>query len=194
MRDNILDALGRMIVRDGLASIGVNALAREAGCDKVLLYRYFGNLEGVYDAFAARSDFWWTVAGLTEGIDPAKMPAAAAIKLILRRSAHAVRKRPITLAVLAAETVERTPLVVALETVRERRALELARWFGDHYALPPALDIAAISMLLGVGLNYLAVRARKIRMMSGVAIKTDEDWERVFAATDTIVESVLRDT
>ena len=191
MRERILGAVGRMIVRDGLAAVGINALAREAGCDKVLIYRYFDDLEGVYKAFAGRSDFWWTVEDLTAGTDPATHSPAAAIKLLLRRSAEAVRARPVTLAVLAAEPVERTPLVVALESVREKRALELARWFSERFRLPARVDVAAITMLLGVGLNYLAVRARKIRVMSGVAIKTDKDWERIFAAIDTIVDGVF---
>lgn len=188
MRERILAALGRMIIRDGLSAIGINALAREADCDKVLLYRYFGSLEGVYDAFASRSDFWWTVGELTEGIDAGKVPSAEAVKLMLRRSVRAVRARPVTLAVLAAEPAERTPLVVALEEVRERRALELSEWFAARFAPPDGVDFAAITMLLGVGLNYLAVRARKIRVMSGVAIKTDKDWERLFAVTDNIID------
>src|SRR5271168_4432944 len=102
MRARILDAIGRMIVRDGLASVGVNALAREAGCDKVLIYRYFDNLEGVYAAFAERSDIYWTVGEITAGIDPVRMSAAEAGKLILRRTAMAIRSRPITLAIMAA--------------------------------------------------------------------------------------------
>src|SRR5271154_3875201 len=102
MRARILDAIGRMIVRDGLASVGINALAREAGCDKVLIYRYFDDLEGVYAAFAEHSDIWGTVGEIIAGIDPARMSAAEAGKLILRRSVMAVRSRPVTLAVLAA--------------------------------------------------------------------------------------------
>jgi AcrR family transcriptional regulator len=191
MRIRILDAIGRMIVRDGLAAVGVNALAREAGCDKVLLYRYFGDLEGVYRAFASRSDFWWTVEELTEGIDPTRMPTVEALKLILRRMATAIRARPVTLAVLAAEPVERTPLVIALETVREKRSLDLVQWFGEHFAMPEGVDLVAIAMILTVGLYYLAVRARKIRVMSGVAVKSDKDWERIFTAVDVIVDRVL---
>jgi len=193
MRERILDAVGRMILRDGLAAVGVNSLAREAGCDKVLIYRYFGDLEGVYDAFANRSDFWWTVEELTDGIDPARQSAGDAVKLLLRRSAQAIRARPMTLAVLAAEMVERTPLVVALETVREKRALDLASWAGERFQLPETVDIAAITTIIGVGLNYLAMRARKIRVMSGIQIKTDKDWERIFAAVDAIVDGVLRE-
>jgi AcrR family transcriptional regulator len=192
MRARILEAVGRMIVRDGLAAIGVNGLAREAGCDKVLIYRYFGDLEGVYSAYAAKSDFWWDVDELTRGIDPSRTPAAEAMKTILRRHAQALRARPVTLAVLAAELVDRTRLVVALEAVRERRALELSAWIGQHYRLPPSADVEAVGMLLGVAINYLAVRARTIRVMGGVKIKTDGDWERIFAAIDSLIDGVLR--
>jgi AcrR family transcriptional regulator len=192
MRARILAAVGKMIVRDGLAAIGVNALAREAACDKVLIYRYFGDLEGVYSAYAAQSDFWWNVDELTRGIDPSRAPAAEAMKTLLRRHAHALRARPVTLAVLAAELVDRTPLVVALEALRERRALELSGWIGAHYRLPATADVEAVGMLLGVAVNYLAVRARTIRVMSGVKIRTDGDWERIFAAIDAMIDGVLR--
>ncbi|MGD0563596.1 MAG: helix-turn-helix domain-containing protein [Roseiarcus sp.] len=192
MRARILEAVRRMIVRDGLAAIGVNALAREAACDKVLIYRYFGDLEGVYAAYAAQSDFWWDVDELTRGIDPSRASAGEAMKTILRRHAQALRARPVTLAVLAAELVDRTRLVVALEAVRERRALELSAWIGQHYRLPPSADVEAVGMLLGVAINYLAVRARTIRVMGGVKIKTDGDWERIFAAIDSLIDGVMR--
>ncbi len=192
MREKILTAIGRMIVRDGLVGIGVNAVAREAGCDKVLIYRYFGDLDGAYAAFAARSDFWWSLDDLTRDIDPARVSLAEVMKLILRRHAQAIRSRPITLAVMAAEPLRRTALVVALEVVRERRSVELARWIGEHFSLPKAVDLEAIGMILGVAVNYLAVRAQKIRMMSGVPIRTDQDWERISAALDSVIDGVLR--
>ncbi|MGD0640234.1 MAG: TetR/AcrR family transcriptional regulator [Roseiarcus sp.] len=191
MRARILAAVGRMIVRDGLAAIGVNALAREAGCDKVLIYRYFHDLEGVYAAYAAQSDFWWNVHDLTHDIDPSRAPAAEAMKTILRRHAEALRARPVTLAVLAAELTQRTRLVVALEAVRERRTLELSAWIGQHYWLPASVDLEAVAMLLGVAINYLAVRARSLRVMGGVEIGTDGDWERIFAALDTLIDGIL---
>jgi AcrR family transcriptional regulator len=192
MRERILAAVGTMIVRDGLAAIGVNALAREVGCDKVLIYRYFGDLEGVYDAFAARSNFWWTVEELTAGIDPAKMSVTDALKLILRRHALGIRARPVTLAVFAAEGVERTPLVIALESVREKRSLELVEWIAPRFRLPKHLDFPVISLLLGTAVNNLAVRARKIRVMGGVTIKSDADWERILAAVDVLIDGMMK--
>ncbi len=192
MRARILAAVAEMIVRDGLAAIGVNALAREAGCDKVLIYRYFGDLEGVWAAYAAQSDFWWSVEELTRGIDPERLTLAGAMKTILRRHAEGLRARPVTLAVLAAELTNRTRLVVALEAVRERRALELSKWIAERWRPPPAADIEAVGMLIGVAVNYLAVRARTIRVMSGVKIRSEADWERILAAVGALIDGVLR--
>jgi AcrR family transcriptional regulator len=193
MRARILVALGDIIVRVGLSSVGINALAREAKCDKVLIYRYFGTLDGVYEAFAARSDFWWTVEDLVRDLDPKRSSFGTAMKTILRRHADAIRSRPVTLSVLAAELAERTPLVLVLESVREKRSLALAQWIAERYRVPKDVDFEVISMLLGVAVNYLAVRARKIRVMSGVPIRTGKDWDRVLAAIDTLIDGVLRD-
>jgi AcrR family transcriptional regulator len=192
MRARIVAAVGALILRDGIAGVGVNALARAAGCDKVLIYRYFGDLDGVYAAYAAKGDFWWTVEDLTQGIDPARTPLAEALKTMLRRHAEALRSRPITLAVLAAELTQRTALVIALETLRERRALQASDWIGERYRLPPGLDFEAVSMLLGVAINYLAVRARTLNVMSGVRIASDADWKRMFAAIDAILDALVR--
>ena len=193
-KSRILDALARIIVRDGLGAVGVNSLSREAGCDKVLIYRYFGDLDGVYRAYAERGDIWHTTEELLAGIDPAETSLPYAIKRCLRNHALGIRRRPLTIAVLAAELSERTPLVTALESVRERRANALTAWLAKHYEAPPGLDFPAIGLLLSAAINYLATRARHTRVMSGVPIKTDADWERLLNAADRIVDSVFAPT
>jgi len=187
----ILDALGRLLVREGLGAVGVNAVAREAGADKVLIYRYFKNLNGVYEAFAERADFWYSARDLIEAINPLTMSLGEAVSLCLRRHAEEIRRRPIALAVLAAEPAHRTALVAVMEEVRERRALEVARWLGDRFARTPGVDLAAVSLVLSAAINYLAARALRIKVMNGVSISTDRDWERLLAAVDQLVSGVL---
>ena len=190
-KQRILDALARVIVREGFSAVGVTSLSREAGCDKVLIYRYFTDLDGVYKAYAERGDIWHTVEELLHGIDPAKTSLAEAVKQCIRNHALEIRKRPLTTAVLAAELSERTPLVAALEAVRERRANSLMAWLAQHYETPPGLDLAVIGLLLSSAATYLAIRARHTRIMSGVSIKTDADWRRLLSATDRIVDAVF---
>jgi AcrR family transcriptional regulator len=189
-RARILDALSRIILREGLSGVGINALAREAGCDKVLIYRYFGDLDGVYAAFASSREFWWTVEDLTRDIEVSRISGPDAMKLFLRRHTEAIRSRPVTLAVLAEEAATRTPLVIALETVREERALALGEWIGRNLAFPGGIDFPAVALIFSTATTYLAVRARKIRVMSGVLIKSDEDWKRIYAAIDTLIDGL----
>jgi AcrR family transcriptional regulator len=190
-KSRILDALGRIIVRDGLGAVGINSLAREAGADKTLIYRYFDGLDGVYLAYAERGDIWHCTSEILDGIDPERMSLPDAVKLCLRRHARAIRSRPLTLAVLAGELIERTPLVVALEAVRDRRGEEIQTWLAERYVLPPGVDFVAMSALFTAAINYLALRARRAPVRAGVPIATDADWERLFISIDRLVDGIF---
>jgi len=50
----ILDAACELLLAEGFDGLRVNALSSASGCDKVLLYRYFGDMEGVLTALAGR--------------------------------------------------------------------------------------------------------------------------------------------
>ena len=54
-QERILDAAVRVLARDGVFALGMNAIAREAGVGKPLLYRYFGDLDGVLCALQKRT-------------------------------------------------------------------------------------------------------------------------------------------
>lgn len=56
--DRLRSAAWRLLEREGLPSWGVNAVAREAGVDKVLLYRYFGGHEKLLLHLLERNRFW----------------------------------------------------------------------------------------------------------------------------------------
>ena len=185
----ILDAVARLILRDGLSGVGINALAREAGIDKVLIYRYFGDLDGVYRAYAEHGDFWWSVDDIIGTEKAANL--AGALKSGFRRHAAEMRKRPVTLAVIGAETANRTPLVIVLEEVRERRALELMDAVFARYGAPAHVDLPALTAILGAAIDYLAARARQIRVYGGVEIKTDKDWERLFTTVDAMIDGAF---
>ena len=55
------DAVLELVAESGCAHLGVNLVAQRAGSDKVLIYRYFGNLEGLLDR-VARSRAWLPTA------------------------------------------------------------------------------------------------------------------------------------
>ncbi len=178
--EKLVQAAGKLLRRGGVAALGVNAVAEEAGVEKVLVYRYFGGIEGLMETYAMRSDFWPTLAELIgeagEVVDVDE-PARTAGR-ILANYARALRKRPVTLDLLAWECANRNPLTAALEKVREERALELDRALAAH-GLRLSPSAAGLGALLAAAMNYLAVRSRDIRVFGGLPVGTDADWDRI---------------
>jgi AcrR family transcriptional regulator len=52
-RKELLEAADRVVLRDGPGA-SMNAIAAEAGITKPILYRHFGDKDGLYRALAAR--------------------------------------------------------------------------------------------------------------------------------------------
>ena len=57
-RTRLIGAVGTLLSQEGFKGLGVNAVAREAGVDKVLIYRYFGGLQGLIVSFGREGNFW----------------------------------------------------------------------------------------------------------------------------------------
>jgi hypothetical protein len=66
-REKFIKAVGSILSKNGFAGIGINAVAREAGVDKVLIYRYFGGLPQLISAFGCEGNFWPSVEELAGG-------------------------------------------------------------------------------------------------------------------------------
>ncbi len=57
----LIEAVGSILLEQGYPAVGINAIARRAGCDKVLIYRYFGGFDELLLAFAETTTLWWEV-------------------------------------------------------------------------------------------------------------------------------------
>ena len=57
----LLEAVNRLVEQDGFEGLGINAVATQAGVSKMLIYRYFGSLNGLIAAYIRRYDFWINV-------------------------------------------------------------------------------------------------------------------------------------
>jgi AcrR family transcriptional regulator len=187
--ERLVETVGALLAEGGITALGVNAVAERAGVEKVLIYRYFGGLDGLMEAYAARSDFWPTLAELIgpHGEVLADPDRARAGARVLANHARALRRRPVTLDILAFECSQRNPLTVALERVRERRSEELSAALAQA-GFPADGPIASVGALFGAAFNYLAIRGRDLRVFGGLGVHTDADWEVLVG----IVEATLR--
>ncbi|MCU0774997.1 MAG: TetR/AcrR family transcriptional regulator [Ideonella sp.] len=179
-RERILGAVGAVLARDGFARLGINAIAREAGVDKVLIYRYFGGLPELLRTWGSSGRFWPRVSDLL-GDDPRAvldLPEHERFARFLEHFIDALRARPLTLEILAAELQERNELTAILEAEREAWGEEAARVLGGPaYASQPHL--AAVTVVLVAGVQYLMLRARRLRLFGGLDLHTDAAWDEI---------------
>jgi AcrR family transcriptional regulator len=192
-RERILRAVGRLLARRGFVGLGVNAIAREARVDKVLIYRYFGGLPELLEAFAERSDFWPDAeeAATAPPEVTAGRTTAEAGATMLRGLLRGLLARPMTQEILRWELTASNELTEKLADVRERRGLEMLRRAEGDPSVPPGTDLAAIAALLSAGLIYLVLRSKSAPAWLGISLGDEEGWERLERAVDAIVQRVL---
>jgi len=187
----LINAVGSLLAKKGFVGVGVNAVAREAGVDKVLIYRYFGGLEGLIAAFAKEGDFWPSALELAGG-DLQKfsqMPLDARLSHFGSNFFQALKKRPVTQAIMAWEMIEPNGLTEELERIREEGIMEFFKMFFTKEEIN--FDLQAVIMLLGAGISYLVIRSKHIDFYGGLELNSDEGWKRMEKAFENITLGIL---
>ena len=191
----ILAAVGQVLARDGFGAVGVNAIAREAGVDKVLIYRYFGGLPELLRRWGASGRFWPGIDELT-GDDPRALlalPAAERFAQFFERFIDALRARPLTIEILAAEIVERNALTAILESEREAWGAQVETLLGgEEFRQRP--ELRGMTLLLVAGVQYLLVRARTIRIFGALDLRSDAGWLAIKSSLRVLGAQMLAPT
>ncbi len=189
---SIIKAVGTLLAREGFMAVGVNSVAKEAGIDKVLIYRYFGGMPQLLRAFGESEEFWPSVSEMTgEDIEALmSMPLAEGVSAVLINFAMALRRRPITLEIMAWELVEQNELTEVLREVRENMSIKLFHDFSAKFGDVDA-DIAAMVTLLSAAVNYLLLRRRDTEIYNTIDIRSQKGWERIENSINAICKQVL---
>jgi len=190
----ILAAVGETLAENGFRALGVNAVAHRAGVDKVLIYRYFGGLPELLAAYAEKGEFWYRIEDiLGPKLPPPKFDTPAGwMELAFRRHIAWLRARPVTLEIMAWETIETNELTQALSEVREARGLAIMERLAARFDLAVKADLAALVALFAAGTNYLLIRARGVRYFQGVDLHGKAGWDRLVAAIGQATEALFR--
>ena len=187
----LISAVGSILAKNGFKGVGVNAVAREAGVDKVLIYRYFNGLEGLVGAFGKEGDFWPSALELAGGdlYKFSQMPLDERLSAFSANFIRSLQKRPMTQAIMAWEIIETNDLTDELERVREERIMEFFQMFFINDKTQ--VDLQAIIMLMGAAISYLILRSRNIELYGGIDITSEQGWKRLQEGIDQIVKGVL---
>lgn len=190
--DRLTRAVGSVLARQGPGGVGVNAVAREAGVDKVLIYRYFGGLHELVSAYALSGDFWPPVDELLDaggdqdaGQCGDEDAPACLLARWLRGFARALRRRPQTLEVMAWELVERNELTDILDDRRQRTARELLGRLGPR--VPGAVRLDTALALLTAAVTHLALASRRRGSVAGLDLTAEAGWDQIMDTVELVL-------
>jgi AcrR family transcriptional regulator len=192
-RKRILDAVGAVLAESGFQGIGINSIARAAGVDKVLIYRYFGGLPALLRAYADQGSFWPTVSeqlGSLSGRPEGSSLVGIATEL-LTQHLRALRKRPRTQEIMRWELQQRNELTEELARAREKQGAELVGLLPVNTSRVNELDALAMAAIVHAGITYLVLRSKTADVYMGVDLGKESGWKRIEAAVGRIVEAVL---
>jgi len=185
----IVAAARDVLAESGFQGFGVNAVARRAGCDKQLIYRYFGGLDGLVDAIGRELADWLEGSLAMADQDPPESYCALAERLILG-FLDALRGNLLVQRIIAWELSDPSPLVARLT---EARGAALGRWFvrtkGDLQQ-PAGIDAPAINLFLIAAVQHLVLAGTVAGSFAGVELKSEADWDRVRMAALHLVRAV----
>lgn len=190
-RKEILAAMGRILARKGSKGLGINAIAREAGVDKVLIYRYFGGLGELYRAFAIEGNTFPHLEELAEGrvAELPDLPPAELAKILILGFGRAIRRRPITREMMRWELQEKNGLTEELSKERERQSLQ---WLSLAPDLQRA-DLAAVASILVAGQVYLTLRSKTTDQYNGIELNSEDGWKRIEGAVALLCDLFFAD-
>lgn len=179
-------AVGRVLARDGFEALGVNRIAREADVDKVLIYRYFGDLPGLVLAYSRTIDFWPSVEELL-GPDPAAVVALGPkeqLAFFFKSTLRALRRRPNTMKALVWRQSEDNVLARQIDDARMRSALE---FFERLERIPTDPDLTAMVLILSAGIFSLVCLAQTHGHVGGIDLTREGGWQRIEEGIDQLV-------
>jgi AcrR family transcriptional regulator len=188
----LISAVGTLLAREGFSALGINAVAEEAGVDKVLIYRYFGGMDELLTSFGQSSHFWPSV-GEVIGEDSSKLlklSVAGRWASGLSRYAASLRSRPVTKEILAWELIEQNDLIQILRKAREEWFEELMTHFPDDANLTDADLIGTVLVVVGA-IHYFIVLGRLQTDFNGIEIDADVGWEYLDLIISTMLERTL---
>ena len=180
----IVEALEDVIAERGLAGVGVNRVAEKANVSKVLIYRYFGGMEGLLDYYVKMGKLFpvFTPA-LIDQLRPLHESDTARIwyRQVIQTYRH-FRTFKTAREILKASVMENDSVA---ETTARAQDEEMTRLV-DQLSFVKGADNHAISAVILGAMNYLTIMAQNDRTMINIDLRSEEGWQRVESAVKTI--------
>lgn len=187
---NLLEAVSHIIENDGFTKIGVNRIANQAGCDKVLIYRYFGGLDGLLVEWAKRHDYYsFAYSEFIETIKRAEeKDIRQIVKDVLLRQLHYLKNNVLMQELLIWELSGHSSFRGILEA-RERSGYQLQEELNRYPGIGNDTDMSIAIIISAI--NFIVLFTRQYPRLNGIDFSKPEAWDRLENRISTYVDFIF---
>lgn len=189
----LLLAFDKILTEEGFQSLGINKIAKTAEVSKVLIYRYFGDFDGLLTAYLEQKAFW-----LTEG--------RTDIEAIRQLHSTQIQQFAVQLfctmfdnliSSVAQQEIHRWELLEynsAIETVCQKieEPSKLRNQIISETLGIKEEEVAGVIAVLIGGIYYLTLRAKTVDEFNGVNLRSTEGHATIKNAIKMIINTIIK--
>ncbi|QKZ11864.1 TetR/AcrR family transcriptional regulator [Spirosoma sp. KUDC1026] len=180
----IVEALEEVISERGLEGVGVNRIAEKANVSKVLIYRYFGGMEGLLEYYVKMGKLFPVFTpSLLDQIRPLHESDIARIwyRQVIQTFRH-FRTFKAAREILKASVIENDPIAESTAKAQDEEMTRLV----SQLSFVSGADTQAISAIVLGAMTYLTIMAQNDRTMISIDLRSEEGWQRIENAIKSI--------
>lgn len=192
-KQKLIDAVGRIVVRDGFQSVGINAVAKEAAVDKVLIYRYFGDIDGLLKAFESQKDYFVNIKNSLGSFDDINQieDFLDITKKIYIGQLREIMKNKELKEMLLWELNHKNIVTGSVAADRENVAVSFVEAMQGKFDFGE-MDLNGVLSILAASVYYLTIRSKTVDVFTGIDLTSDEGWDRIEKSIEFILDSVMK--
>lgn len=187
-KERLLAAVGKIIQTTGYQGLKVSAIAKEAGCDKKLIYDYYGSTEDLITEYVRQQDYWNKV-GIAPDYTPTPEETKEFTKELVLQQYEMLRQNKELQKIILWELSEENYILRQLADEREKQGELLFQHLTDDLFKDSDVNLRAIIAILISGSYYLNLHTEvNGSTFCGINLKTKDGREEIQQALKKIIE------
>jgi len=186
----LIDAVGTIIKSEGFGGIRISKVVRQTGVDHKLIYRYFGNLKNLIEAYIVENDYWMLFEEQLKALSKElnEENARSVITGILQDLFKYFYHEPKMQNLILMELTGSTQIMSSIHNVRELIGQQLLEKTDDHFK-DSGVNFRAVAALLIGGIYYTILHTLNNGYdFADVDLQTDEGMSSILYSLGKVVD------
>jgi AcrR family transcriptional regulator len=183
----LIDTIGKIVAENGFEKVGINAVAKQSDVSKILIYRYFGSVDGLMAAYIRQHDI---LTNLPLAL-PSRKELPAFLKKLYQTQIKQLRSNPTLRRLYRWELSSNNEMVAEIREQREKLGRELTVKVSKLTGLPKK-EVEVMAAIISASITYLVMLEEFYPHYNGIAINKNSGWKQISKGIDALIDKILK--